>query len=360
MNTIQRHSSVIFTSEMDPIEYRSVIKFFVRAGKTKEEILSQLSAVYEAECPSKSTVYFWIAEFKRGRENVRDDVRAGRPTEIDAESINKKCESIVRTERRITTKALATQLNVSDWKARDVLKSCGIRKLSSRFVPRFLTAEMCSRRLLCCEENLSLYQEHGQRFLTNIVTVDESPLSLYSPESKRESSEWCFPNESAPKKLRSGTQHGRCSMLTIFWDCQGVIKVDFAERNVKINSEYYASLVKETRALRRKPRGSPLWLLQDNAPIHTSQLTTKIIQEANFHLLPHPPYSPDLAPSDFWLFRHLKKHLRGHHFDSARVVQEATESFLAAQTPDFFSNAFAELVNRWEKCVKNKGSYIEK
>ena len=260
----------------------------------------------------------------------------------------------------MTTRELALELKVSDWKARDILKSNGIRKLSSRFVPRFLTAEMCQRRLQSCEENLRLHEEHGRTFLENMVTVDETPLSLYCPESKRESSEWCFPNESAPRKLRSSTSHGRCSMLTVFWDSQGPIKLDFADKSVKINSEYYADLVKETRKLRRKPKGSPLWLLQDNAPIHTSQLTMRAIQGSNFHLVDHPPYSPDLAPSDFWLFRHLKKELRGHHFDSSDCVRHAVENFFRTRTSDFYSSAFAELLSRWKKCVDNNGSYVEK
>ena len=130
----------------------------------------------------------------------------------------------------MTTRELAVQLNVSDWKARDVLKSNGIHKLPSRFVPRLLTVEMCLQRLQSCEENLRLHEEHGRVFLENIVTVDETPLSLYCPESKRESSEWCFPSESAPKKLRSSTSHGRCAVLTVFWDSKGLIKLNFADK----------------------------------------------------------------------------------------------------------------------------------
>lgn len=114
-----------------------------------------------AECSSEASNYIQISEFKRGRGNAHNDVRADRPTEIDAENSN-KCERFIRTQRRITTKALASQLNVSDWKAREVLKSCGIRKLSSCFVQRFLTAEMCSRRLKFCEDSHRRYEEHGQ------------------------------------------------------------------------------------------------------------------------------------------------------------------------------------------------------
>ena len=72
---------------MDPVEYQSVIKFLVKAKKTKEEIKSMLTDVYQSPCPSNSTIYFWIAEFKGGRESMHDNARSGRPVEIDEDSL---------------------------------------------------------------------------------------------------------------------------------------------------------------------------------------------------------------------------------------------------------------------------------
>ena len=63
--------------------------------------------------------------------------------------------------------------------------------------------------------NLKLLDEYGVKFLENIVTEDDTPLSLYSPESKRESSEWRLPHESAARKLLCGTGHGRKFMLCV-------------------------------------------------------------------------------------------------------------------------------------------------
>ena len=215
---------------------------------------------------------------------------------------------------------------------------------------------MCSGRLQCCEENLSLYREHGQRFLSNNVTVDERPLtSIIRTESERESSEWCFVNEFAPRKLWSGSSRRRCLMFPVFWGSQCVIKVDFADKSVKFNNEYYASLICETRAERSKPRGSPLWLLQDNASIHTSQVTKKTIQEANFHLLQHPPYSPDLALSDFWLFRHVKKHLRSHQFSSANCAQQAMRTSWSHKLLTFILTRFLSFWIGGRSVLRTKG-----
>lgn len=76
-------------------------------------------------------------------------------------------------------------------------------------MPNCLTAEMCERRLQCYQDNLEIFEKHGENFLRNIITEDETPLSLYVPESKRESKEWRFPIEGCLKKLRTGTSHRR-------------------------------------------------------------------------------------------------------------------------------------------------------
>ena len=110
----------------------------------------------------------------------------------------------------------------------------------------------------------------------------------------------------------------------------------------------------------RKERSIPLWFLQDNAPIHKSAATLRVMDEIGFDLLDHSPYSPDLAPSDFYIFRHMKKRLRGKHFENADDLREEVNSFLHEQSSDFFKNAFSELIVRWQKCVNVNGSYVEK
>jgi transposase len=259
---------VIFVfATMESVEYRSVIKFLVLRQTSSPDILAQLQEVYGAQCPSRATIYNWIRDFRNHRESVFDAERSGRPAEISDEK-SEMCEDIIVHHRRISIKDLAQRLCISYGSTRAIVKELGIRKLCSRFVPRFLSGEMCERRLDCCLSNLHLLAEHGQNFLANIITQDETPISLYVPESKRDSAEWCCHDESAPRKLRSGTSHKRAAMLTVFWDMKGIIKVDILDKGQTINSAYYCQLVRDTRKLRRKSRGVPLWYLHDNAPIH--------------------------------------------------------------------------------------------
>jgi histone-lysine N-methyltransferase SETMAR len=227
-------------------------------------------------------------------------------------------------------------------------------------VPKFISGEMAANRLACCESNLQLYEQYGDSFLANIVTQDETPVSLYVPDSKRDSAEWCSRLESAPRKLRSGTSHRRAAMLTVFWDIGGLLKIDFLDKGATINSKYYCDLLLDVRKRRRKAPNIPLWLLLDNAPIHTSHMATTTVQNCGFEKVSHPPYSPDLAPSDFALFRHLKHHLKGRHYQSTTELKERVEEILNSLEKDFFEKAFVELLRRWKKCVAKEGSYIEK
>ena len=341
------------------VEYRSVIKFLLLRHTESVSIVTQVQETYGEKAPSRATIYNWIREFRNGRDSVFDDDRVGRPLEIGDDKLT-ACALLVKESRRISVHELSLQLKIGQGSTHRLLQELGIRKLCSRFVPKFLTGEMCEKRLLCCQSNLELFDKSGDKFLSNIVTVDESPVSLYVPESKRESIEWKFPGELASRKLKSFKSNSREAMLTVFWDINGILKIDYLDRGSTINGQYYSDMIKDVRKLRRKSRGVPLWLLHDNAPIHKSGVATSSIDDMGFVPLQHPPYSPDLAPSDFHLFRHLKKEIRGHHFEDRDILKERVTGILMDLKPEFFEQGFQELVRRWRKCVEKNGSYIEK
>ena len=91
--------------------------------------------------------------------------------------------------------------------------------------------------------------------------------------------------------------------------------IDYLERGKTVNGVYYAELVRKLRsAIKEIQRGKlshGVLLRQDNAPAHTSAVAMAAIRECGFELLSQPPYSPDLAPSDYHVFRSLKDSLRG-------------------------------------------------
>ena len=100
-------------------------------------------------------------------------------------------------------------------------------------------------------------------------------------------------------------------MLSVFWDSRGVILTDYLSKGETLNSDYYCNLLEKLRdALKQKRRGmisKGVRLLADNAPVHTAQASVVAAHRLGYELLQHPPYSPDLATSDFFLFPEMKK-----------------------------------------------------
>ena len=85
-----------------------------------------------------------------------------------------------------------------------------------------------------------------------------------------------------------------------------------------------------------KSQGLKPLFLHDNAPVHRALANQKKVAYLGFQCLDHPPYSPDLAPSNYHLFPVLKKQMKGRHFSSAAEVIAAAETWLDGQIPELF------------------------
>jgi len=99
---------------------------------------------------------------------------------------------------------------------------------------------------------------------------------------------------------------------------------------------------------------------QDNTLPHTSSQALAAIPSAGFELLIHPPYTPELAPGDFYLFLKLKEFVKGRKFADDNEVIYATNSWLEGQDQQFFCNGIRALEKRWTKCISVEGDYVEK
>jgi len=85
--------------------------------------------------------------------------------------------------------------------------------------------------------------------------------------------------------------------------------------------------------------------LHDNAPAHRSHVGQAAILEYGFEEMHHPPYSPDLAPSDYHLFPNLKQHLRGQRISTDDELKYATEEWLNEQSELFYFKALRNFDN---------------
>ena len=94
--------------------------------------------------------------------------------------------------------------------------------------------------------------------------------------------------------------------------------------------------------------------------VHTCKIAMDAVERNGYELIPHPAYSPDLAPSDYFLFPDLKKYIRGRHFRSNEEVVAAVEEWVGDKDPGFFSSVLMALEHRWSKRIILESNYIEK
>jgi hypothetical protein len=99
--------------------------------------------------------------------------------------------------------------------------------------------------------------------------------------------------------------------------------------------------------------------LHDNAPAHRALATQKKMAFLGFQCLDHPPYSLDLAPSDYHLFPGLKKQLKVRRFSSDAEVSAAAETWLDRQLPELFLNGVQKLEKQAKNCIELRGEYVE-
>ncbi|UYV84423.1 hypothetical protein LAZ67_X002121 [Cordylochernes scorpioides] len=209
----------------------------------------------------------------------------------------------------------------------------GLRKLSALWVPKPLTPDQKAVR-------------------RKFVTMDETWAHYFTPESKQQSMQWRYSGSPPPKKAKTVPSAGKV-MVSVFWDSEGVLLLDFPNKGQTITGDYYANLVKQLReAIKEKRRGKlsrKIVYHQDNAPSHRSLQAMATIYDSGFKLLPYAPYSPHIAPSDFNLFLNLKKSLSGIHFTSDEVVINAVTSFFESLETSFFLEGIKALEHHWKK-----------
>lgn len=343
---------------------RAVVEFLTAEKVAPIEIHRRLKAVYGNDCIDVSTVRRWAnrcANSEPGRANLRDANRSGRPLTVTNESDKAKVDELIKHDRRVTQRTIAIELGISQERVGHMINELGYRKVCARWVPRSLTTEMKASRLEICQRLLLQYENEGEEFLYSIVTADETWVHHYEPETKRQSMEYHHKDSPAKKKFKALPSVGKI-MATVFWDAEGVIHVEFLEPGTTINSERYIRTLKnlKKRLTRVRKHKRNILLQHDNARPHTAHATVEAIHNLNFTVLPHPAYSPDLAPCDYHLFPKMKESLRGKRYDSNDDVMNTVRTWLRKQSVEFYCDGIQKLVHRWRKCVAVRGTYVEK
>ena len=128
------------------------------------------------------------------------------------------------------------------------------------------------------------------------------------------------------------------------------------------NQYYYIEILErlKKRVMRFRPNSAKNWNLHhNNGPARTAISVEQFLTSKCITVVPQPPYSPVLAPYDFFSFKKVKSAVKGHHFESTEDIQRAVSQAFNDIPEAVFQKCYKQYKYLWERCMHGEGMYFE-
>lgn len=339
--------------EMPKDHIRHVLLYEYNKHENATTATKNICEVYGKSIISVSQSQRWFKKFRSGNTNLQDEGRSGRPMELDDDLLTATVEQNPVT----TIEKLAKGLDSTKTTIHRHLKRINkVSKLSQR-VPHELSANNRKQRIIVCKSLLSRLKL--EPFLNRIITGDEKWVFYHNVKRQRQ---WLSPRETGIVQPKSGL-HPKKVLLSVWWDMDGIIYYELMKSNQTINTEVYCNQLDRLKQALAEKRPALLnrrgvLFHQDNARPHVAKATLKKLRTLEWEVMSHPPYSPDIAPSDYHLFRSLQNFLDGLKMDTVDEVKTVLNEFFESRSKDFYKRGIENLPVRWKHIVQNEGSYF--
>jgi histone-lysine N-methyltransferase SETMAR len=295
-------------------------------------------------------VYDWFQRFQDGNESLDDLPRSGRPLELDDDGLR----ALVESNPRLTTREMAASLGCAQKTVVNHLSKIGKVPKLGTWVPHQLSDCDRQQRVDLCMFHLTSHRTTA--WLDSIITGDEKWVAYVNHRRKHQ---WVDKGEK-PEPEPKPEIHKKQIMLSVWWDSKGVVWFELLPPHTTITAAYYSNQLQRLNAqiAIKRPRHGKVRFLHDNARPHVAKVTRAKLVELGWEVLPHPAYSPDLAPSDYHLFRELHHHLEDKEFDDEDEIQLDLSTFFESQPTDFWHKGIHSLPDRWQLVIGCDGDYI--
>ena len=336
-------------------EMRGSLLFCFRLKKSAIEAHRLLEEAYGEYALSLASCKNWFVKFREGNFDLTDHQRENRPKQFE----DAELQVLLDDDPTQSQEQLAQQLGVTQQAISLRLRAMGKIQKIGKWVPHELNDRQQERRRNTSE--MLLARNKGKRFLHRIITGDEKWIFFENPKRKES---WVSPGQPAASSARPD-RFGKKTMLCVWWDQKRIIYYECLKPGETVNAHrYHQQLIKLNQAVHQcRPeyfeRHERIILLHDNAPAHASIMVRNYLDALNWELLPHPPYSPDLAPSDYHLFASMGHALSEQHFANYEDVKNWLKEWFDSKLEKFFWDGIHNLPERWAKCVASEGNYFE-
>lgn len=326
----------------------------------KQEFSARAAAAKICEVEGEGTVTHataakWFQRFTNGETDLSDKLRSGRPAVLENEALLEARQQIPGSSSR----ELAADLGVSHPTVLSHLHELGAVQNRPRQIPYELSPQQIQQRLNICNQLLAKSQD--RRLWERIVTQDEKWVYLRNPNMRKR---WRLPDEPQETEVRR-QRYEKKMMISVWWNFEGVLHFEIIPDGKSVNATLYATQLQKVHDIlaQRYPaliNRKGVVLQRDNARSHTGKIAAQKIKElADIEVLPHPACSPDLAPSDYYLFRAMAHFLRGRRFETEDDLENGCREFFASKNPEWYRHGIEELAERWQKVIDNNGLYFE-
>ena len=368
METRKRKIAEDRSDEIPPptqTEIRHVILFGFRRNLQPIQIFSECQIAYGTIAPSLKTISKWFRRFQTGHFSVEDEPREGRPKSSTDDVTVALVKSKIDEDPRLTQEMIANELGLNAMAVSRILSNhLGYTKKSARWVPRILNEAQKEARVHFAQFFLNKFENGQSSNFSKVVTGDESWFYKYDPETKQQSMVWSPTGANPPVKSKQQKSAAKV-MMSVYFTRSKIVAAIPLEKGQTVTAKWYTEeclpkVFKNLLENRKKEDLRRYFLHHDNAPSHTAEITSNFIAISGIEEIRPAPYSPDIAPCDFWLFPKIKKKLKGKVFNSNEEIINAVNAELDKLKKQDFEDCFQKWIYRLKKCIEINGDYVEK
>jgi histone-lysine N-methyltransferase SETMAR len=335
---------------------KSLVVYWHSKEYSATTIKEKLDAHLASEAPSYSTITNWLCALARGDDIQTRRFSPGRAPHFENDALILDCLHMYPFS---SVRSISTHTKIPQTTVYRTLLRLNFTVKHLKWVPHTLTEAQKRKRVEISQELLWILSTAKRRGWAKFLTGDESWFYLSTDHQLV----WLPEGETIPTRAKKMIGAHK-ALFTIFWSPLGLPVVDVLPKGAKFNSQYMVDTIipELASAGSRCPRSYAkhhTHIHMDNARPHTSIATKSAMDEKRLKCVPHPPFSPDLAPSDYYLFGRVKGALTGQTFASPEELRHAIIDFVSSIPRDELDRVFVEWERRLKECIANMGEYVD-
>lgn len=337
--------------ETDKVHIRHCLLYEFDNGRSASEAHRKICSIYGKHAITERACQQRFQRFRAGDRKVEDRRRSGRPKEV----ANDNFIEAIKADNKITILELSEKFNVHRTTIERKMQALGFVVKLGTWVTHQLSQINKEYRMACCISHLS--RQTTEEFINRIVSGGEKWVIYKNLKLQRTE---C---PETPESTSKVTLNLMKVLFSVWWDATGVIYWELLPPNQMLTEDLYSQQLERLQAVMQQRRPElcgqhKVLFNHSNAKPHTGAVIQRKIMDIGWQILAHSPYSPDLAPTDYYLFRYLENFLKGKEYDNEEDLRSGLATFFDEKEDNFYRAGIEKLPERWRQVVDNNGDYI--